>query len=146
MSPSKDTTYHHKIEDQLPQSTNVSHYKLMKAYVGVSKNSLDIADLDLDLIQTVTSFGSFIKYVVKSDEKEGSAVGEATNSALSTLSLTLTLETYTVMNLSNSCTIQQSTTPYVFTVGSLNHIKTIKITPSVCHAKTSLPLAKRSEL
>lgn len=77
--------YHHKIEDQLPQSTDVFHYKLMKAYVGVSKNSLDIADLDLDLIQTVTSFGSFIKYVVESDEEEGSAVGETTNSALSIL-------------------------------------------------------------
>ena len=51
--------------------------------------------------------------------------------------------TYTVINPSNSCTIQQSTTPYVFTVGSLNRIKMIKITPSVCHAKTSLPLAKK---
>ena len=52
---------------------------------------------------------------------------------------------YTVMNPSNSCTIQQSMTPYVhvFTVGSLNRIKMIKITLSVCHAKTSLPLAKR---
>ena len=53
-------------------------------------------------------------------------------------------ETYTVMNPSNSCTIQQSTTPNVFTVGSLNRIKTIKIIPSVCHAKTSLPLHKKS--
>ena len=60
----------------------------MKSYVRVSKNALDMVDLNLDLIRTVNSFGSFIKYVViDEEESDGATAARAatTTSAFSVL-------------------------------------------------------------
>ena len=43
---------------------------LVKAYLGKSKDSLDLIDLDIDLKSSVNSFGPFIKFVVDNGGQE----------------------------------------------------------------------------
>lgn len=44
-----------------------SEYSLIKAFLGRSKDSLDLIDLEVELQQAVSVFGPFLKYIVSTN-------------------------------------------------------------------------------
>ena len=63
--------YNNVIEPQLKISDDLQkRLQLTKGYLGKSKESLDLIDLDIDLNLAIGTFGSFIKYVVDDEREE----------------------------------------------------------------------------
>ena len=63
--------YHSTLERTLSGSSVAAKtFRLLKGHLGKSKEILDLLDLELNVRESVGTFGSYIKYMVDDDEEE----------------------------------------------------------------------------